>query len=287
MEESLSFHLDVAGRYKKLKSAHDLGCADPNEVRNLGLAAHSLLFTTYPKLNPLGEGDYFTFGDIKSQAGVSRPIRTELFIVDPDEFESRWNAMVSSVGNTEADRRESNRAIYTCIQAFAASYDLFNRGARKTPGTFFEIILGSLLSIRISGKREKQVILKVNGETATVPTDIYFPSANFVVAAKVSTRDRIVQAWSHQLLLDNIGSVLGLPPFRSILCVVGEVQLGNKPSQPYYPVTVQNQVALYQRHVAQLTGLYYLDPPAGYLALHKQGIIPVLTIGDLLHGELP
>lgn len=225
---------------------------------------------------------YVSIGDKKHGGNWSRPVRADRFIDDAKRYRAAWRAMCSEIEEGSLDIANTNAVLYTTIQALACAYDLKSRGSRKTPGTFFEILVGAIMSQRLKSPRAKQVIVEVEGESVIVPTDIFFESRRLIVATKTSSRDRIIQPWGHQLLLDRIADSLKAPRYSSVLCLVGEVQLGRDEKRPCYPVCVPKQVTLYQKHVAQMKGLYYLDPPKAYLALSEQGIIPVKTIGDLL-----
>jgi hypothetical protein len=225
---------------------------------------------------------YVSIGNNKRGGNWSRPVRADQFIDDVRRYRAAWRAMCSEIEEGILDIANTNAALYTTIQALACAYDLKSRGSRKTPGTFFEILIGSIMSQRLKSPRAKQVIVEVEGESVIVPTDIFFESRRLIVATKTSSRDRIIQPWGHQLLLDRISDSLTAPRYSSVLCLVGEVQLGRDEKKPCYPVCVPKQVTLYQKHVAQMKGLYYLDPPKAYLALSELGIIPVKTIGDLL-----
>lgn len=282
-ERIMESFAEITAGFDTIKKLYDHGVNPLDAIRDVGQMALSLIIE-HPRRGL--DKEYIVFGSPDSPEGVTRPIRSDLFIPDASEYASAWNAMVSTMGTEDLNVASANAALYTCIQSFAGVYDLYKRGARKTPGTFFEIMVGSLLSEITGSSRGKQVTLNVGGESVTIPTDIYFEDYNLVVATKTSSRDRIIQPWSHQLLLDRITERIGYPPFTSILCLVGEVQLGKTEEKPCYQVCVPNQVKLYQEHVAKLAGLYYLDPPAAYLALHDAGIITVATIGTLLTGDL-
>jgi hypothetical protein len=281
----ISFN-DVSGQFETIKKLYDAGGNPLVAIREAGAAALTLV-TAHPRIE-LADG-YLSYGTRGTAAGICRPIRDDLYIASPTDFVEKWNAMVADLGESHLSVADADRVLYTCIQSFAAAYDLFRRASRKTPGTFFEIMVGSVLSAAAGGMaRSKQVVLQVDDEPVTVPTDIYFEPLHLIVATKTSTKDRIVQPWGHQLLLDRIGAKLEMTPFRSILCAVGEVQLAKEGNaRMCYPVCVPKQVKLYQQHVAQLTGLYYLDPPRGYLNLNDAGIIPVRTMGTMLGGQLP
>ena len=86
---------------------------------------------------------------LRAEPNVSRPVHLPLLIRDRKLFREAWNEFRESARPRE--RRydflpeEANSVLYSASMAFAICYDLWKPGSRKTPGTFFEIVLGSVL----------------------------------------------------------------------------------------------------------------------------------------------
>ena len=129
---------------------------------------------------------------------------------------------------------------------------------------------------------------------ATLPSDgvkwypltlrllIVMAPVGLVVPVKITTRERIVQPFAHQRILD---SVFGEHRFRSVLVCVSEMQ--RKRDEGANAICVPGTIRLYQRHLAALSGLYYLDPPHRYLQPDVTAHVAVRTLGCLLADDLP
>ena len=83
------------------------------------------------------------------------------------------------------------------------------------------------------------------------------------VAVKMSTRERVVQAWEHQRLLD---SAFGSGTYRGIMILFAETKLDVRKKE-VVEICVPEQWLAYQTHLAPMTRIYYFDAPARYIAL--------------------
>ena len=150
--------------------------------------------------------DYFVF---TSTSLKSRPIVESLFIRDQSEFESLWDEFIKSIDSknctTNLDCLKIDKVIYSSIMSFSSCYDLWKPGSRKTPGTLFEILLGSITAKFLPAyTRTKFISLPKTGES--VSTDIVFDlnEKGIVMPVKITTRERIVQPYEHQKILDSV-----------------------------------------------------------------------------------
>jgi hypothetical protein len=107
------------------------------------------------------------------------------------------------------------------------------------------------------------------------------------VPTKLSTRERIVQAYAHQRILDQASP----GRYRTILCACNENNMiAPKRKRTATTALVSDTlvpwtIAVYQQYVARLEALYYLDPPQQYVDGRYQGLPPVRTFGQLLTGD--
>lgn len=183
---------------------------------------------------------------------------------------------------------EANDAVYFVIAALAAGFDLWEPKSRKTPGTFFEIVIGSLLG-RVLPTMQRSAHVIIPNQAENVSTDIVFSKggrgspakAGLVVPVKITTRERVVQPYAHQRILDE---VYGRGAFRSVLVCMSEMQRDKKNNAK--AICVPGTIRLFQEHLASLSGWYYLDPPQRYLATDVTSVVPVRRVGDLLACDL-
>jgi hypothetical protein len=222
---------------------------------------------------------YFSYG---RGARLSRPINEALFIADPAERSELLEALRVNGGLQRLGVGQSNRALYTAAMAFCAAIDLLGIGNKKTPGTYFEILIGHLFAVAFGRNPRKRVeVLALEDQRSTLPTDYVFDlgpkQVKFHLPVKISTRERVIQVWAHQRILDG---VYGEGRFRGILVALGETKLGLK-KREVVEICLPDQWAVYQRFIARLYRVYYLDLPAKYAALATAfPNIAVKTIGE-------
>lgn len=250
--------------------------------------------------------------DGTSESMFSRAIRTELWIADPAELEAGWAELVSAIqqAGTSASvdqpsvvdvaaPREIDRLFYTAVVGFGAAVDLFGAGDRGGPGSFFEMLVGPTLSLLTARPETSGVVVDVPGapgETERVPVDLSFlggtDGIGLVVPTKISTRERISQAYVHHAILAKTG---GETTFRTALCIGNENNMfrQDKSAAKSYKnafvtdTLVPSTIVQYQRYIASLSGLYYLDPPHEYLHSSKSGFPPVRQFSALISEDLP
>ncbi len=83
-------------------------------------------------------------------SGVTRPIRPDIYVASHQTFLDSYDAFIQSLNAgsaewSEADINLANQMVYTAVMSVACCYDLWQRGSRKTPATFFEILMAALL----------------------------------------------------------------------------------------------------------------------------------------------
>ena len=271
--------------HKAVKRAYDQGGSPLDALRDISCLALNKLAATRTIDYKHGAKIYSSFSNGTT---ISRPILTSLFVRDNAEFQRLWGRFVSSIyGERHVSSMAANnidRVLYTAIMAFAACYDIWKPKSRKTPGTHFEVLLGSVLSQFLPNLiRTKFITLP--GQDEKVSTDIVFGSetGGLVIPAKITTRERIVQPYAHQRILD---SVFPDGRYKSVLMCVSETQR-NDDDNHVNDICVPGTVRLFQAHLASLAGIYYLDPPARYLQPDVAAVVRVASYSTLLREDLP
>jgi len=114
---------------------------------------------------------------------------------------------------------------------------------------------------------------------ATLPTDYLFDlganQCRVHLPIKLSTRERVVQVWAHQRVLEG---VYGFGRFRGILVVGCETILYSDPLR-VSEICLPEQWILYQMFIAQLSRVYYLDVPVRYAKLSE--VYPYIQVRPL------
>jgi hypothetical protein len=225
-----------------------------------------------------GSTEYIVFD---AGGKYSRPIRPDLFLINGN-FASKWDLTIETLKKgkymTSSEQADCDKAVYTLVSAFSTVYNLWKTASRKTPGTFFEIVVGTLLSTFYT-ECARSKFIPIPGEHERVTTDIVLISKTtkrgLVVPTKITTRERIVQPFVHQRILE---SVFG-DKYKSLLVCVSEMQ--RQEDKGVNQICVPGTIKLFNKHVAKLSGLVYLDPPERYLMKDITSIMPVMNFGSL------
>lgn len=185
----------------------------------------------------------------------SRPINHDLFV----SSEARLLTLLDDLALQKLPGLDS-AAISVC-----AANDV-TRVGRKASATFFEVFVGHIVSTVVGAQPRKQIVIPESGSTY-VTADFVFDlgpgRVKLHLPVKTSTRERIVQAWVHQLVLDGM---FGRDVYRGILVCISETKLAAE-IQRVTEICVPQQLQVFQRRIATLERIYYLDPPARYTAL--------------------
>ena len=80
---------------------------------------------------------------------------------------------------------------------------------------------------------------------------------------KTSTRERVVQAWTHQRILDE-----HMQGFKGMMIIFAETKLDAN-THEVVEICVPDQWLIYQRYLAKIDNIYYFDLPDKYLQLQK------------------
>lgn len=239
---------------------------------------------------------------------ISRPIAYAAFISNPAQFKVLEKKVTSALGRRQilerAEINDVNCYIYTSVMAFAATYDLWKPGSRKTPGTFFEVLMAGLMGLYLpehtlskhvdlgamlgdETQTEEKKIRELTGideedEESSLSTDLVIKSSTrdkwAVLPLKITTRERVVQPFAHQRILQS-----SFPDkYQSFLCCISETQLDKK-TQTVKQICVPGTIRLFQRFLSPIDGLYYCDVPARYSLPSLTRYIPVKSLGDVFN----
>lgn len=229
--------------------------------------------------------------------GISRPFRADLFEASPDRFDQLSTQLFQSLGqNGVFDPVVFDRAIYTAVTAFSLCVDVWKPKSRKTPGTFFEVLIGSaarhyfphyvltkhvpIRDVPVDDVVDALVDTDEVAEDAgafsanSVSTDLVISNPatdrGAIIPLKITTRERIVQPFAHQRILSS-----AYPNrYASFIACISEVQRDDK-TQTVKQICVPGTIALFQKHLANVNGLYYCDIPRRYAQADFTKIIAV------------
>lgn len=296
---------NMMSEYRAAKNRYDAYAPAIESCLNVAASCLQLL-NDHARLRYFG--DFSRVDPIRyhvAEAGdrLSRPYRPELFISDVGAFREQAADFINRLAPDEDyDAELFDRIIYTSVCSFSLCIDLWKYRSRKTPGTFFEVVVGSAAIAAFPNFRLSKHVPIVDEnigddvdamiETDEVDADATEFSANSVstdlvitnpanergavIPLKITTRERIVQPFAHQRILDS-----AYPgKFASFISCISETQRDDN-GTTVKQVCVPGTVALFQKHLASVNGLYYCDVPRRYAQPDLAQILPVKPFSQL------
>lgn len=216
----------------------------------------------------------------RNSVSVARPANKALFINDPAQFRQSWDAWASGT-LADADRL---RLLYTAALAPCLAMELFDKQNKKGPATYFECLIGNLVATQIKRDPTKKAALKIGTASVRMTMDFLFEGdktrPGIHLPVKMSTRERVVQAWAHQALLN---SAYGTGTYLGLMILFSETKLDSR-NLEVVEICVPDQWLAYQTHLAKMDEIFYFDIPDRYLqmAAHNSDIIKLDTIEKLI-----
>ena len=196
-----------------------------------------------------------------------RAVNRSLYSTDPTIVCALFDGIRSNNITTQT-AEEITKACYTAAIAFCCSIDMLKDNDQKTPGTFFEYFMGHLFAVQFGMVPRNRVEVLNLDMCASLPTDFIFDLGDnrpkFHVPVKTSTRERVVQVWAHQRVLDG---VYGTGRFLGLLSCLSETKLDHR-TKVVTEICLPEQWRIYQLFISQLKRIYYLDMPGKYEELN-------------------
>ena len=211
--------------------------------------------------------DYFDFKD--NDGNFSRAINKDLYQPDIEKI----NLFFDSISEQSPDIEKTliDEVMYVAAISFSANVDILKkRRDQKTPGTFFEYFVSHVYStiLKIQPSRSIQ-ILNTDGEDTKLHTDFTFNlgrgKKKYHLPIKTSTRERAIMLWAHQKLLDG---VYGIGYFICTPVILAETKTDIR-KREVTEICSPDQWRVYQRYIAQINKIYYLDIPDKYKGMSE------------------
>jgi hypothetical protein len=226
---------------------------------------------------------YFSYKENKK---LTRPINNNLYDHVSSDMVNDFFDKLKNNSIVEISANDITAIVYRIAINFCATIDLIKESDQKTPGTYFEYLMGHLFSINFEVKPRNQVEVLNLDMKSKLPTDFIFDlgtnKPKFHVPVKTSTRERVVQVWAHQRVLDG---VYGTGRFIGLLTCLAETKLDHK-TKDVIEICLPDQWRLYQLFISQLKRVYYLDIPHKYSELNNFfPNIHVKQFGEFFHEK--
>jgi hypothetical protein len=219
--------------------------------------------------------EYFPF---KKGNVIARPANKEYFVPDISAITQLWKKWLGETINPN----EFARLTYTIALAPCLAMEIFDRQNKKGPATYFECYIGHLFAKSVGINPTKKVRLPVHGQNVRMTMDFLFDIGNdhrkVHVPVKMSTRERVVQAWAHQRMLD---AAYGDGAYRGVMVLFSETKLDSRKLE-VVEICVPDQWLAYQSLLAHMDRIYYFDIPGRYQALTAQNpeVIAIKQFGE-------
>lgn len=271
--------------YRKLQQLVNQNMIQSDQVLDLLIGIYAQCQEALSKceevnlISKVPDKNYFSF---TTKGSISRAINVDVYRIGIESVDDFFSALKSQIYDESIKYTD---ACYAIAISFCAIIDLMKIGDQKTPGTFFEYFIGHLYSRRIGVPPTKQLPVLNLDMQGTLPTDFIFDRGSdqlkFHVPVKLSTRERVIQVWAHQRVLDG---VYGMGRFIGTLVCLCETKMDKKKKE-VIEICLPFQWRLYQMFISQLKRVYYLDMPQVYTRLNSTfPKIKVCPFGDFFFG---
>jgi hypothetical protein len=190
-------------RYDSLKRAGTNYLSKELEHAIIELACWSLCFlkqdcSKIQLISRINGKDYhsYTFNSNKS----ARPANSAFFENDVKKIVAQWK------NANQLTKSERQNMLYTIALAPCLARDLFDRNDKKSSATYFEYFIGHLFAQKFGVNPAAQESFCIENKTVLLPTDFLFKTDSLKIhmPVKTSTRERVVQAWTHHGFSMNI-----------------------------------------------------------------------------------
>ena len=206
--------------------------------------------------------DYISFSRRDNSNIVARAANRLHFITDPAELAKCWRAW--SAGNISSEN--FRKFSYTIALAPCLAMELFDRQNKKGPATYFECLIGHMFAKELNSEPDKKATIPVHGQNIRLTMDFLFTGRHgqkVHLPVKMSTRERVVQAWAHQRILDG---AFGSGTYKGIMVLFSETKLDSR-TREVVEICVPDQWLAYQTLLSKIERIYYFDLPTRYKAL--------------------
>ncbi len=285
----------IATKYAEMKNLFGCNPLDP-QVTNKFCEMNLLCQAEINKMNQIpltsrstaAGKNYIVFSNSANK--YSRPVNINLYnegsafnmsgIPIIDEF---WSNVRSRTLHTQS-AHSITAALYTICMNYCCCADLI-QDIKNNSGDYFEKLIGHLYSMHLNVSPTTQMnAVELDGESISLPTDFIFDlgfgKPKFHVPVKTSTRERVVEVWAQQRVLDG---AFGVGRFICLLTCIGETNFYSN-DMSVALTCVPNQWINYQLFISQIKRAYYLDVPEKYDELnYRFPRIHVKEFGEFFH----
>lgn len=252
--------------YLKVKNLSGYDAQKPEvgeAILEFTITAHNFLLTECEQIDLISKvpgKDYYTFA---ARSVIGRAVNRHLFLSDVHRIIELWQGWLDN----QITPNDFALLSYTVALAPCLAMEIFDRQNKKGPATYFEYFIGHLFAKTLATSPTKRARLPIGDRHVLMTMDFLFDIGEqhrkIHLPVKMSTRERVVQAWAHQRLLD---AAYGDKAYRGIMVLFSETKLDSR-SREVVEICVPDQWLAYQTLLAKMDRIYYFDLPERYRAL--------------------
>lgn len=285
----------ISSKYNEMKNLFNINPLDTEitdkfeEINNLCQSEINALAKKPVTSRSTAVGkNYIVFSN--STGKYSRPVNIDLYNAGCSINSSGAKIIDEFWTNVRAhsielqDAHTITAALYSICMNYCCCADLIG-DIKNNSGDYFEKLIGHLYSTHLNVAPTNQLnAVELDGESISLPTDFIFDlgagKPKFHIPAKTSTRERVVEVWAQQRVLDG---AFGVGRFLCLLTCIGETNFYSN-DMSVALTCVPNQWINYQLFISQIKRAYYLDVPKKYDDLnHRFPKIYVKEFGEFFH----
>jgi hypothetical protein len=220
------------------------------------------------------------YNSYKRNEVVTRPANRSFYTRDIEKVISLWRKWEKD----SIKQEEFSAMTYTIALAPCLALELLDRQNKKGPATYFECLIGHIFAKTFGVEPTKGISFSINGKNVRMTMDFLFKlgngKTNIHLPVKMSTRERVVQAWSHQRLLDAYSKGI----YKGVMVLFSETKMDSKKLE-VVEICVPDQWLIYQKFLARLDKIYYFDVPERYQVLTNEfpEIIEIKQFGEFFN----
>lgn len=268
MQDSAAASLEILHRaYERVSDRTKIGYIGPDVSGSIrALVRFSLEFLTsnacrqVDLISKVPGKNYVAYVRTAAETITSRPANLALFAPNVDEVDAAWEAWITG----HALPMDAARFWYTAALAPCMGLELFDRQNKKGPATYFEALIGHIVATQLGSEPRRAQTFEVSGRPTRLTMDFLFDANDrhsaIHLPVKMSTRERVVQAWAHQRILDR---AFHEGTYKGVMVCFSETKLSAR-SREVVEICVPDQWLAYQALLAKMARIYYFDIPTRY-----------------------
>lgn len=265
----------IHGAYTAVKAAVATDCkaaSTGDQILDLVMCSMNFLSKNCALVNLTSKVPGKNYVTYEREGKLARPANVDLLITSQILVAKLWKRHAANPVSLTAP--DFAKLCYTVALMPCLAMEIFDRQNKKGPATYFECLVGHLFAKELGVNPDRSTRLPIevddkgNAKTEVRMTmdflfDLGTKRGKIHLPVKMSTRERVVQAWAHHRLLE---AAFGEGAYAGVMVLFSETKLDIK-KREVVEICVPDQWLAYQFLLAKMERIYYFDMPERYRAL--------------------